>query len=89
MARPKHKVKSERIRLDITQPMPIMDPRVQKAYDWYLEKSKERKAAPLGWALLISALNGELGPQVQEAVEKGNTQEAVDALQDLMSMFAQ
>ena len=89
MPRRKNPVQSERIRLDITQAMPIQDTRVQKAFDWYMEKSRERKAAPLAWALLISALNGELGPQVQDAVERGNTEEAVDALHDLMSVFAQ
>lgn len=87
MSRKKHEVQSERIRFEGYQRMPITDPRVQVAYDWYQDNKAERKAFPIAWQLLIAALNGELGPQVQVAVEAGNTEEAIGALQDLMGAF--
>jgi hypothetical protein len=87
MARIKNEVPSVRVRLEGLQTMPILDKRVQKTMDWYLENKKERKAFTIAWQLLISAVNGELGPQVQAAVADGNTQEAIDALQDLLGAF--
>jgi hypothetical protein len=67
--------------------MPIDDPRIQTAVDWYLENKAERKAFTIAWQLLIAALNGELGESVKTAVEQGNTEEAIEALQDLMGAF--
>lgn len=69
--------------------MPVTDERVQKALDWYEKNRAERKAFPIAWALLIAALNGELGGNIQQVVEAGaaNTEEALDALQDLMGVF--
>jgi len=86
---PKNKVPSERIRLEGFQRMPITDPRVQKAFDWYLEQKRLRRAFPMAWALIIKALNGELGSEIQQAVEAGaqDTQEALEALDDLMGKW--
>jgi hypothetical protein len=67
--------------------MPITDPREQVAWDWYAKNRRERKAFKMAWQLLVSALNGELGPQVKMAVEQGNTEEAIEALQDLLGAF--
>lgn len=89
MPRPRFAVPSERIRFEGYQRMPIEDPRVQKAYEWYQENKKERRAFTIAWQLIVAALNGELGPQVQVAVEEGNTEEAIHALQDLMGAFSQ
>jgi hypothetical protein len=88
MARPRLKIPSQRIRFEGYQRLPIDDPRVQKALDWYLENKAERKAFTIAWQLLIAALNGELGENVKTAVEQGNTQEAIEALQDLLGAFA-
>ena len=87
MPRKKFAVPSERIRFEGYQQMPITDPRVKVAYDWYLKQKAERKAFPVMWQLLISALNGELGPQVKVAVEAANTEETMEALQDLIGAF--
>jgi len=87
MSRIKNVVPSVRVRLDGFQSMPIVDERIQRTMDWYLKNKKERKAFTIAWQLLISAVNGELGPQVQAAVEEGNTAEAMDALHDLLSAF--
>lgn len=86
---PKNKVPSERIRLEGFQRMPITDPCVQKAFDWYLEQKRLRRAFPMAWALIIKALNGELGSEIQQAVEAGaqDTQEALEALDDLMGKW--
>lgn len=89
MPRKKFAVPSERIRFEGYQRMPIEDPRVQVAYDWYVKNRAERRAFTMAWQLLIAALNGELGEQVKLAVEQGNTEETIDALQDLMSAFGQ
>lgn len=87
MTRKKNKVPSERVRLDGYQQMPIIDPREQKFWDWYLEKRKSRSAFPLAKALIIAALHGEMGVEVQQAVQHGDTDEAVDALNDLLGAF--
>jgi len=89
MARLKNAVPSVRIRLDGYQEQPITDPRIQKAVDWVLANKAERKAFPMAWGLLIAALNGELGDQVQMAVQAGakSTDEAVKALEDAMSVW--
>ena len=87
MPRPRNAEPSVRIRFEGYQRMPIEDPRVRVAYDWYLQHKEERKAFPIMWELLVAALNGELGEGVKVAVEQGNTQEAIEALQDLMGTF--
>lgn len=87
MARKKNKVPSFRVRLDGNIPQPCVDPREQKALDWYKENSKNRMAFPIAWSFIVAAVNGELGPQVQKAVSDGNTAEAIDALQDLLGAF--
>jgi hypothetical protein len=88
MPRPKNIEPSVRIRFEGYQRKPIDDPRVQKAVDWYLENRENRKAFPIMWELIIAALNGELGESVKVAVEQGNTDDAINALQDLMGAFA-
>lgn len=89
MTRQKNQFPSERVRLDGFQRMPITDPRVQKAYDWYLDQKRMRRAFPMAWALLVKALNGELGSEIQQAVEAGaqDTQEALEALDDLLGAY--
>jgi len=89
MARRKNAVPSERVRLEGLQRMPIDDPRVQRAYDWYLEQKRMKRAFPMAWALLVKALNGELGSDLQQAVQAGakDTQEALEALDDLMDTY--
>ncbi len=87
MARPKNAEASERIRLDGYQRMPITDPREKVFWDWYVKHRANRKAFSVAKELLLAALNGELGQRVAEAVYDGNTEEAIDALQDLMGAF--
>jgi len=87
MTRPKNKKPSVRVRLDGYVRQPVIDPREQKALDWYEQMSKQRKAFPVAWGFIIAAVNGELGPQVQAAVVDGNTEEALDALHDLLGAF--
>ncbi len=89
MARKKNLVPSLRLELNVRVERPIVDPRVQKAVDWVHEQNKRKKAAPMAWQLLVAAVNGELGSQVQTSFEKGDTDEALEALQDLFGVFAQ
>jgi hypothetical protein len=91
MPKPKNAVPSERLRLDGYIPMgadgKAKDPRDQVLLDWYHAQRKNRQAFPAMKELLIAALLGELGPRVQAAVSDGNTEEAREALSDLMDMF--
>jgi len=87
MAPKKRDVPSERVRLDGDQQFPITDPREQKFWDWYLEMRKNRKAFTMAKTLIIAALHGEMGTQIQKAVEHGDTDEAVAALDDLLDTF--
>jgi hypothetical protein len=90
MPRKKNEIPSQRIRLDGYQPMPILEERDRVAFNWYMANRAHRQAFPIAWELIKAALNGELGSKVKEAVEQGNTQntiEALQAVQDLIGMF--
>jgi hypothetical protein len=70
--------------------MPILDPRVQKFWDWYTANRAARKAFPMAFELLMAALNGELGSGVQWAVESGDEEELrkqMEAARDIMAAF--
>jgi hypothetical protein len=91
MPKPKNVVPSVRLRLDGYIPMgadgKARDERDQVLLDWYNANRRNRKAFPAMRELLIAALMGELGTRVREAVSTGNTEEAKEALADLMDMF--
>jgi hypothetical protein len=87
--RKKFAVPSERVRFEGYQRMPITDPRDQVAWDWYEKNRAERRAFPIAWELIKAALNGELGEGVKAAVEHGNTEETISALQDLIGAFGE
>ena len=87
MAAKKNEVPSERVRLDGYVQMPITDPREQKFWDWYQENKKHRRAFTLAKVLIIAALHGEMGTQVQVAMQSGDTKEAQAALDDLLGAF--
>lgn len=87
MARTKNSEPSTRIRLDGYIQMPITSDRDQKFLDWYVEQRDKRKAFTVARELLTAILNGEMGSQIQAAIEAGDTQAAVDAARDLISAF--
>ena len=87
MARRKNVVPSIRKELNLSFKMPITDPRVQKTIDWINEQNKTRKAAMMARELLISALNGELGPTMQTAVEVGDVELAREAAAEMKAFF--
>lgn len=89
MARRKNLFPSERIRLDGYQRMPIQDKRDQVFWDWYCKNRANRQAFPIAVELIKAALNGELGERVQRAVDDGNTEETISALQDLIGAFSE
>jgi hypothetical protein len=78
---------SRRVQLDGYQQFPIMDEREQKFWDWYLENRAKRRAFPMAKMLIIAALHGEMGAQVQKAVEAGDTDIAQEALDDLLGAY--
>ena len=93
MPRAKNEFPSKRFRLDgfiqMTSAHVTLHEREQKFFDWYMQNKGERKAATLAKGMITAILNGEMGEQFIQAVEKGDTEEAVEALQDLLSVFAQ
>lgn len=93
MPKPKNPFPSVRFRLDGFIQMQAKDQtlheREQKFYDWYEKHKQHREAATLAKGMITAILNGEMGNQFVEAVQKGDTDEAVDALRDLLSVFEQ
>jgi|GEM_PF-3131622 hypothetical protein len=87
MSRKKNLVKSQRYRLDGNMPMPITNPRDQVFWDWYLDMKSKDRAAPVARELLTAILNGEMGSQMQKAIQQGDTQAAIEAAQDLINAF--
>ena len=87
MSRKKNSEQSIRIRLDGYIPMPIRDERDQKFYYWYLEQRGKRKAFTVARELLTAILNGEMGLQIQTAIQQCDTQAAIEAAQDLINAF--
>jgi len=91
MAKPKNQFPSERVRLDGFVRMRAQgkteDPREQVFYDWYLANRVNRSAYTVMKEMMTAMLNGEMGPQIQQAVQAGDTQAAIEAAQDLMSQF--
>lgn len=87
MAPKKREIPSKRVRLDGYQQFPITDAREQKFWDWYLEMKAKSQAYPMAKMLIIAALHGEMGTQVQEAMQSGDSDEAQAALDDLLGAF--
>lgn len=87
MAPKKREIPSKRVRLDGYQQFPIIDPREQKFWDWYVEMREKSQAFPMAKMLIIAALHGEMGTHVQEAIQSGDTEEAQSALDDLLGAF--
>ena len=91
MARKKNDVPSVRIRLDGFLRMRdegiAESEREQVFLDWFLENSANRKAFTVMKEMMTAMLNGEMGPQIQQAVQAGDTQAAIEAAQDLISAF--
>lgn len=91
MAKPKNDFPSERVRLDGFVRMRAAgvteDAREQVFLDWYLENSPRRMAFTVMKEMMTAMLNGEMGPQIQQAVKAGDTQAAIEAAQDLIGAF--
>jgi hypothetical protein len=91
MARQKNGFPSKRIRLDGLLRMKgekkAVTERDQKFLDWYLDHQDSGKRFNLAKEIITAMLNGELGARVQDAVAKGNTEEALEAARDLISDY--
>lgn len=84
MPREKDKVPSERVRLDGNRKRGVSE-RDDRVFAW-LDSNVDDKFSAV-WELIASALAGELGTKVQEAVISGNTEKTMEALGDLLGAF--
>ena len=85
MARPRDKVKSERVRIDGYRKRGI-DPRQDKTFAW-LDAIPDGKRFDFVWDLLTAALNGELGSVMQQAVEDSDVEKACEAARQISNAF--
>jgi hypothetical protein len=85
MARPKDPTQSERIRIDGYRKRGI-DARQDKTFAW-LDGIPAGKKFNLVWDLITAALNGELGPLMQQAVEQGDIEQAKEAASQIANAF--
>jgi hypothetical protein len=85
MARPKDEKESVRIRIDGYRKRGI-DERQDKTFAW-LDGIPAGKRFNFVWDLITAALNGELGPLMQQAVEQGDIEQAKEAASQIASAF--
>ncbi len=80
-------IKSERIRIEGNRKRGI-SARDDKTFAW-LDGIDERGGDRFGsvWELLTAALNGELGPAIQQAVEEGDADKAREAAKQIFASF--
>ena len=77
MARKKDKIPSEFVRIQGRRKRGV-SVRHDKTFA-YLDGLPSNKKFEFVWELLTAALNGELGQTMQEAVEQGDVEKAVEA----------
>lgn len=85
MARPRDKVRSERIRIDGYRKRGL-DARQDRTFAW-LDAIPAGRRFNFVWDLLTAALNGELGAVMQEAVEQGDVEKAREAAAQIVGAF--
>ena len=78
-------VRSERIRIDGQRKRGV-NARDDVTFAW-LDSLAGGSRFGMAWELLTAALNGELGENVKKAVASGDTEEAVQALEEAMSVW--
>lgn len=78
-------IRSERIRMDGYRKRGV-NQRDDVTFAW-LDALPGGARFGMAWELLTAALNGELGENVKKAVASGNTEEAVQALEEAMSVW--
>jgi hypothetical protein len=84
MPRKKDAIKSERIRWDGNRKRGVSE-RYDRVFAWNDANGGDKFGAV--WELVASALAGELGSAVQEAVSSGDTVKTMEALGDLLGAF--
>jgi len=85
MARPLDPVKSNRIRFEGHRKRGISS-RDDKTFAW-LDSIPPGKRFEFAWELMTAALNGELGPVMQQAVEESDLDKARTAAKQIFSAF--
>lgn len=83
--RPKDKVPSVRIRIDGYRKRGV-NARQDKTFAW-LDAIPAGKRFDFVWDLLTAALNGELGPVMQQAVEDSDMEKARVAASEIVGAF--
>jgi hypothetical protein len=87
MARKKDLIASERIRWDGYRKRGV-EARWDKTFAWNDSHAAGEKFGMV-WSMVTAVLNGDLGTQFEQAVKAGNTEEAIEALQDLLGAFGE
>lgn len=86
MARGKDAIQSVRIRLDGYRKRGV-DERQDKTFAWLDAIPEGQSRFGFVWELLTAALNGELGPVMQQAVENGDVEKVRDAAEQIFGAF--
>lgn len=85
MSRPKDSVPSARVRIEGNRKRGV-DARQDKTFAW-LDSIPAGKRFDFVWDLLTSALNGELGSVMQQAVEDSDVEKAREAASQIINAF--
>ena len=85
MGRKPDPVKSERVRIEGSRKRGVSS-RDDKTFAW-LDGIPDGKRFEFAWDLITAALNGELGPVMQAAVEESDIEKAKRAAQQISNAF--
>lgn len=78
-------IRSERIRIEGLRKRGV-NPRDDKTFDW-LDSIPNKKRFSFVWDMVTAALNGELGPVMQQAVEDSDLEKAREAAAQIVGAF--
>lgn len=83
--RPRDKVPSERVRIEGLRKRGVSE-RDDRTFEW-LDSIPNRMRFAFVWDLVTAALNGELGPMMQKAVEESDMDKARAAAAQIAGAF--
>ena len=83
--RPRDEIPSERVRIEGLRKRGV-SARYDKTFAW-LDAIPNKKRFAFVWDLVTAALNGELGPVMQQAVEDSDMEKAREAAAQIVGAF--
>lgn len=83
--RPRDEIPSERVRFEGLRKRGV-NPRYDKTFAW-IDAIPNGKRFEFVWDLVTAALNGELGPVMQQAVEDSDMEKAREAAAQIAGAF--